>query len=94
MEFKESQDIVLWMLQHIGATLWSIGADGKVYGWKLSQVIAQNGAFPFNVLFICSTPNNKHSVVFTVGDVGKCLFTSTQKLYGKMSQQEEAVAAW
>lgn len=89
MEFKDSVDVVIWMLQHIGATLWSIGADRKAYDWKLDRIVACNGAFPFNILFVCSTTRSKERVVFTIGDIGKCLFTCEEELMQSMRRTEE-----
>ena len=88
MEFKDSKETVIWMLQHIGTTLWSIGADGKAYDWKLDRIVALNGAFPFNILFVCTRPRNKQEFVFQIGDIGKCLFITEDGLYQENGKKQ------
>lgn len=88
MALKQTKNELVWMMQHIGADLWSIGANNRIHRWTLTQVVADKGIFPFNIFFICQNKKTGDTVAFTMKDIGECLFRSEKAASVHLSKYE------
>lgn len=90
MSIGNTKDELVWMMQHIGTNLWSVGADNRIHAWNLVQVIADKGIFPFNIYFICKHQNTHEDAVFTMRDINDCLFRTQEAAAGRINESEAA----
>ena len=88
ISFVSTKDELVWMVQHIGTNLWSVGADNHIHAWNLVQVTADKGIFPFNIHFICKHKITLEDAVFTMRDINDCLFHTQEAAAGRINESE------